>query len=328
MEPIHTNYIYLLHEREHIRLSENVYKVGMTRQCNLERFNNYPKGSILIYQARCNDCKFTESIILKVFTVTFHKAPLYGNEYFQGNVEDMIDIITIIRRFEKEIFEHKTESERYEYIQNLLQQYDKINKNNKNPNEMDEMDEMDECNTKLPQNDSSTCQTIITNTQKNIEYECDGDVHIHIEELNNPDIDKSKILSSTNEIVKNTIKPKRIKFKDFVNENCNDAINLSEFVNSIEITDNDIFYFKDNGIVQCLSHILISNMNKIRDIRRRPFHCCDEKRTIFYVKENDKWERATIHNMHLHKAVTSIKDKLLSYFFKIKNAYDIKINEV
>jgi len=166
MEPIHTNYIYLLHEREHIRLSENVYKVGMTRQCNLERFNNYPKGSILIYQARCNDCKFTESIILKVFTVTFHKAPLYGNEYFQGNVEDMIDIITIIRRFEKEIFEHKTESERYEYIQNLLQQYDKINKNNKNPNEMDEMDEIDECNTKLPQNDSSTCQTVITNTQK------------------------------------------------------------------------------------------------------------------------------------------------------------------
>lgn len=134
--------------------------------------------------------------------------------------------------------------------------------------------------------------------------------------MNNPDIDKSKILSSTNEIVKNTIKPKRIKFKDFVNENCNDAINLSEFVNSIEITDNDIFYFKDNGIVQCLSHILISNMNKIRDIRRHPFHCCDEKRTIFYVKENDKWERATIHNMHLHKAVTSIKDKLLSYFLK------------
>ena len=57
MNQITTNYIYLLHEREHIRTSENVYKVGMTRQSNLDRFNNYPKGSILLFQMECIDCK-------------------------------------------------------------------------------------------------------------------------------------------------------------------------------------------------------------------------------------------------------------------------------
>jgi len=36
-----TNYIYLIHEREFIRTSEDIYKVGMSRQPNLDRFNNY-----------------------------------------------------------------------------------------------------------------------------------------------------------------------------------------------------------------------------------------------------------------------------------------------
>jgi hypothetical protein len=81
MEQIITNYIYLLHEREHIRLSENVYKVGMTRQPNLERFHNYPKGSILLFQMKCTDCKFIESIVLQVFKDRFDKCCFYGNEY-------------------------------------------------------------------------------------------------------------------------------------------------------------------------------------------------------------------------------------------------------
>lgn len=85
MNQITTNYIYLLHEREHIRTSEDVYKVGMTRQSNLDRFNNYPKGSILLFQMECIDCKFVESIVLQVFKDKFYKCSFYGNEYFKGD---------------------------------------------------------------------------------------------------------------------------------------------------------------------------------------------------------------------------------------------------
>lgn len=124
MEPIHTNYIYLLHEREHIRLSENVYKVGMTRQCNLERFNNYPKGSILLFQMECNDCKFIESIVLEVFNTRFYKRAFYGNEYFEGNKKHMIEMIYLIIANEDKIRE--CSRDRSKYIESILNQYNNV----------------------------------------------------------------------------------------------------------------------------------------------------------------------------------------------------------
>jgi hypothetical protein len=118
MNQITTNYIYLLHEREHIRTSENVYKVGMTRQSNLNRFNNYPKGSILLFQMECIDCNFIESIVLQIFKDRFYKCSFYGNEYFRGNKKSMIDIIHLIITYESQIRECTTH--RSKYIEDIL----------------------------------------------------------------------------------------------------------------------------------------------------------------------------------------------------------------
>jgi len=118
MNQITTNYIYLLHEREHIRTSENVYKVGMTRQSNLDRFNNYPKGSILLFQMECIDCKFIESIVLQIFKDRFYKCCFYGNEYFKGNKKSMIDIIYLIITNENEI--QQCTKHRSKYIEDIL----------------------------------------------------------------------------------------------------------------------------------------------------------------------------------------------------------------
>lgn len=119
MNEITSNYIYLLHEREFIRTNENIYKVGMSRQSNLSRFNNYPKGSRLIFQHECNDCRFVESIILCLFKGKFHKCNEYGNEYFQGDKKCMIDIIYIIIGFENEIRQQHITT-RSEYIESVL----------------------------------------------------------------------------------------------------------------------------------------------------------------------------------------------------------------
>jgi len=121
MESSITNYIYLLHEREFIRTSENIYKVGMTCQSNLNRFSNYPKGSILLFQMKCNDCRFVESIVLQVFNYRFYKCSFYGNEYFQGNKKDMIHIIFLIIKYENEIRDCVTD--RSKYIDNILKQH-------------------------------------------------------------------------------------------------------------------------------------------------------------------------------------------------------------
>lgn len=126
MDNIITNYIYLLHEREHIRVSENVYKVGMTRQPNLERFNNYPKGSILLFQMVCVDCKFVVSIVLEVFKDRFDKCCFYGNEYFCGNKKNMMEIIYLIIANEDKIRE--CTKDRSSYIKSILKQHNIVDK--------------------------------------------------------------------------------------------------------------------------------------------------------------------------------------------------------
>ena len=120
MKQINTNYIYLLHEREHIRLSEDVYKVGMTRQPNLNRFNNYPKGSILLFQMECLDCRFVESIVIQVFKNKFYNCFFYGNEYFKGEKKSMIDIIHLIITYESQIRERTIH--RSKFIEDILKE--------------------------------------------------------------------------------------------------------------------------------------------------------------------------------------------------------------
>lgn len=88
-----SNYIYLLQEREFIKTNDNVYKVGMTKKENHERFNQYPKGSILLFQMICNDCKNMEKIIIIKFKQHFKLRKDIGNEYFEGDYKNMVDII-------------------------------------------------------------------------------------------------------------------------------------------------------------------------------------------------------------------------------------------
>lgn len=88
-----TQYIYLLQEREFIKTQEPIYKLGMTTKENYGRFNQYPKGSILLFQIICNDCRMVEKSLLKVFKEHFIPRKDIGTEYFEGDYKEMIDII-------------------------------------------------------------------------------------------------------------------------------------------------------------------------------------------------------------------------------------------
>jgi hypothetical protein len=89
-----TNYVYLLQEREFIKTNEKIYKIGMTTKPNHTRFNQYPKGSILLFQIICNDCCSLEKQILSNFKSKFILRKDIGNEYFEGNFTEMIFIIS------------------------------------------------------------------------------------------------------------------------------------------------------------------------------------------------------------------------------------------
>ena len=164
MDNIITNYIYLLHEREHIRLSENVYKVGMTRQPNLERFNNYPKGSILLFQMECINCKFIESIVLQAFKDRFEKCCFYGNEYFRGNKKDMMEIIYLIIANEDKIRE--CTRDRSNYIESILKEHIIVDK--------ETTDETSETTNENKETIDENIDTTIENKDnKQKQYHCD-----------------------------------------------------------------------------------------------------------------------------------------------------------
>lgn len=94
MNTLIVSYIYLLQEREFIKTNENIFKVGMTKKENYGRFNQYPKGSILLFQMICNDCSFFEKKIIKIFKNEFIHRKDIGNEYFEcKDYNIMIDII-------------------------------------------------------------------------------------------------------------------------------------------------------------------------------------------------------------------------------------------
>lgn len=97
-----SQYIYLLQEREFIKTKEHVYKIGMTKKENHERFNQYPKGSILLFQMICDNCKNIENQVIKLFKQKFKLRKDIGNEYFEGEYKNMIDIIYYTIKNEKE----------------------------------------------------------------------------------------------------------------------------------------------------------------------------------------------------------------------------------
>ena len=94
----------------------------------------------------------------------------------------------------------------------------------------------------------------------------------------------------------------------FLNEECKDAINLSDFVNSFEIKLEDLESVGRLGYATGMSNIIVKELKSL-DVYKRPIHCSDAKREIFYVKDNDVWERETPDNSKMKKAIKGISHK-------------------
>lgn len=80
----------------------------------------------------------------------------------------------------------------------------------------------------------------------------------------------------------------------FLNEKCKDAINLSEFVESLKITLEDLDFSKKNGLVRGITDVMIKGLKKL-DVTKRPIHCTDTKRDTMYIKDDAKWEKDETH---------------------------------
>ena len=110
-----------------------------------------------------------------------------------------------------------------------------------------------------------------------------------ITELTNTIKDMAPLINNTNNTINNT-QNNKFNINVFLNEQCKDAINMSDFIKSLHITIDQLDFTKQNGLAQGLSKSIIDNMNKL-SIYQRPLHCTDSKREILYIKDHDTWSK-------------------------------------
>jgi len=94
----------------------------------------------------------------------------------------------------------------------------------------------------------------------------------------------------------------------FLNEKCKDAMNMKDFVNSIQLNLTDLENVGRLGYVEGMSNIFIDNLQKT-DVYKRPVHCSDVKRETLYVKDNNQWERDGPDHAKMTNAVLAVEQK-------------------
>jgi len=95
--------------------------------------------------------------------------------------------------------------------------------------------------------------------------------------------------NNNNNTVNNNIENK-FNINVFLNEDCKNAINMSDFIKSITVTLEQLDFTKNNGLEKGLSNVILENMNKL-SLTERPVHCTDVKRETLYIKDNNIWEK-------------------------------------
>ena len=96
----------------------------------------------------------------------------------------------------------------------------------------------------------------------------------------------------TNNTVTNTNNNQKFNINVFLNEQCKDAMNLSDFINKIEVSREDLENNAQLGFVGGISKIFLDNLRQL-SINERPIHCTDLKRETMYIKDDDKWTKET-----------------------------------
>lgn len=101
-------------------------------------------------------------------------------------------------------------------------------------------------------------------------------------------------------VITNTNNNTQFNLNMFLNEECKDAVKLSDFVKTLNITLQDLEYTKTKGIVEGVGSIIANNLRGM-DIHKRPIHCTDTKRETMYIK-GDEWIKDEGH-AHLRRFI-------------------------
>jgi len=127
------------------------------------------------------------------------------------------------------------------------------------------------------------------------------------------DVCKNGVNTTNNNNINNNSHNKTFNLQFFLNEQCKDAMNIMDFVNTIQLKVSDMERIGELGYVEGISNIIMENLNGM-DIYKRPIHCSDAKRETMHIKDKGIWEKDTVNNDKMRKAIkhiTWLNSKLL-----------------
>ena len=105
-----------------------------------------------------------------------------------------------------------------------------------------------------------------------------------------------------------------------VNETCKNAMNITDFVDSLQLQLSDLEKVGEVGYIEGISNIIIKKLNAL-DISERPIHCTDKKRETMYIRDEDKWEKEDEKRIKLHKMVKNVAYKNINLISEFREKY-------
>ena len=107
----------------------------------------------------------------------------------------------------------------------------------------------------------------------------------------------------------------RFNINVYLNETCRNAMNINEFVDSIQVGIEDLEETSRLGFVDGISRIIINNLNKI-ETPNRPIHCSDSKRMTIYVKSENKWNKNEDNKDKLKTMIQHVAGKNMKQIYE------------
>ena len=160
-----------------------------------------------------------------------------------------------------------------------------------------------------------TCQVLLSKQQEN--QQLDNNVMIDMKEMfKEMLIQNSDIINKTLDIAKEPkIVNNQFNVMNYLNTECKDAMNLSDFINDFTFSLEDLEILGTQGYQKAMEQTFVKQL-KDMEKTKRPIHCSDKKRKTFYIKDNDIWEK----DVDNKKLVYQIK-KLSGKHYKTINTW-------
>ena len=101
---------------------------------------------------------------------------------------------------------------------------------------------------------------------------------------------------------------KTFNLQFFLNETCKDAMNMKDFIQSLELSLPELEKMGEVGFAEGMSRVFVNRLNSL-DITKRPIHCSDVKREIIHIKDDNKWEKDNANLDRLRKIIKQLTHK-------------------